>query len=115
MNTQKIALAAGGTGGHFFPAEAVALELVTRGHQAILITDSRGGKFSQSLERVKTCRIKASKPGLGLFSKIKTVLFLAWGTVESFFILKKYRPQIVVGFGGYPSVAPLIAARLLGI
>lgn len=112
--TPLIALAAGGTGGHVFPAEALARELLGRGLRVVLLTDPRGNKFSDDLT-VPAHRIHANTLGKGLLGNMRSVIDMAWGVVQSLRILGKLRPAAVVGFGGYPSVPPLYAASRLNI
>ncbi|MDD3287563.1 MAG: undecaprenyldiphospho-muramoylpentapeptide beta-N-acetylglucosaminyltransferase [Alphaproteobacteria bacterium] len=104
-----IALAAGGTGGHVFPAEALARELLGRGFKVVLITDKRGGKFSDDLS-VPLYRIRASSLGKGVIGKIRSIIEMGIGTLQAQRLLKKLKPSAVVGFGGYPSVPTLYAA-----
>ncbi len=114
--TAPIVIAAGGTGGHFFPAEALAAELASRGHALVLMTDRRAGRrttgaFAEAEQHVL--------PGSGIAGhgpgrKLGAALSLARGTLAARRILRRLRPAAVVGFGGYPSVPPLLGARLLG-
>lgn len=109
-----IALAAGGTGGHVFPAEALARELLGRGLRVVLFTDPRGSQFSADIS-VPVQRIHANTLGKGFFGNIKSVIEMAYGVMQARHYLKKWRPSAIVGFGGYPSVPPLYAAARLGI
>ncbi len=109
-----VALAAGGTGGHVFPAEALARELLGRGLRVILVTDKRGSRFSEDLS-VPTYRVASSALGRGWFKTIRSVAVMGVGVVQAHFLLRKLRPVAVVGFGGYPSVPTLYAALRLGI
>ena len=104
---QLIVLAAGGTGGHVFPAEALAAELTRRGYRLSLITDRRG----DALGNLETHRIRAG----GIAGKNFTALLrsgpeLAIGTLQSWALLKALQPRAVVGFGGYASVPTMLAA-----
>lgn len=109
-----IIMAAGGTGGHVFPAEALARELLGRGLRVALITDQRGGKFSEDLP-IPVYRTRASKLGKGLWRKTVSILEMGFGILQARRHLKKLRPAAVVGFGGYPSVPTLYAAAQLNI
>lgn len=109
-----IILAAGGTGGHVFPAEALARELLGRGYPVVLITDQRGGKFSDDLP-IPTYRVRASALGKGLIGKIRSILQMGLGVLQAKRLLKKLNATVVVGFGGYPSVPSLYAATQLNI
>jgi UDP-N-acetylglucosamine--N-acetylmuramyl-(pentapeptide) pyrophosphoryl-undecaprenol N-acetylglucosamine transferase len=110
-----IAIAAGGTGGHFFPAEALAAELKRRGHGVALLTDARSsGETSTVFADCPRFVLKGSGiAGRGLMGKAKSALALAAGTVQARTILRRLRPAALVGFGGYPSVAPVLAARTI--
>jgi len=109
-----IALAAGGTGGHIFPAEALARELLGRGCRVVLITDKRGAKFGDDLP-VPVYRVRASAMGAGVIGKARSILEMGIGVLQSRFWLGKLRPDVVVGFGGYPSIPTLYAAAHMGI
>ena len=107
MSENLIVLAAGGTGVHVFPAEALASELTKRGFSLSLITDRRGG----ALGNLETHRVRAG----GIAGKNFTALLrngpeLAIGTLQSWSLLKKLRPRAVIGFGGYASVPTMLAA-----
>lgn len=108
-------LVAGGTGGHLFPAEALAAELLQRGHKPVIFTDKRGRAFKSLGEKVPIHCIQANYFKPGLFEKIKAVFFILAGMVQSLFLLIKYRPTIVIGFGGYPSFPGVLTGQLLGI
>src|ERR1700679_198035 len=96
-----IVLAAGGTGGHVFPAEALARELLGRGLQVALLTDKRGGKFGDDLP-ITSYRVRASSLGKGVFGKIRSVAEMAMGVFQARGRLRQLSPAAVVGFGGYP-------------
>jgi UDP-N-acetylglucosamine--N-acetylmuramyl-(pentapeptide) pyrophosphoryl-undecaprenol N-acetylglucosamine transferase len=111
-----ILLAAGGTGGHLFPAEALANELVTRGFRVDLVTDHRVsnylGKFpAGDVHVVSADTLRGGNP----IRLALTFFRLGIGTLRSIFLLLKLRPIAVVGFGGYPTLPPLFAAKLLFI
>ncbi len=109
-----VVLAAGGTGGHVFPAEALARELLGRGYRVALITDRRGSKFGDDLP-ISVYRVYASAMGTGLLRKVFSVLKMGLGVLQAWRRLRKLRPAVVVGFGGYPSVPALYAAARIGI
>jgi len=111
-----ILLAAGGTGGHLFPAEALGVELVRRGLRVRLVTDSRAlrysGLFSKDMiDLVPSETVRGRSP----WSLARTGLTLVAGTVMAVRLMRRLRPKAVIGFGGYPTLPPLIAARLCGI
>jgi UDP-N-acetylglucosamine--N-acetylmuramyl-(pentapeptide) pyrophosphoryl-undecaprenol N-acetylglucosamine transferase len=111
-----ILLAAGGTGGHLFPAEALGVVLMKRGTRVRLVTDSRavryGGLFSgEMLDIVPSETVRGRTP----WSLARTGLLLAAGTGVALNLMRRLKPAAVIGFGGYPTLPPLIAAKLLGI
>ena len=109
-----VVLAAGGTGGHIFPAEALARTLVQRGLRVALITDQRGGAFS-NLDAVPVCRIRARSLEGNIFKKLGSVLEMGLGCLQAAGHLAQMRPVLVVGFGGYPAVPTILAASRGGI
>ncbi|MBU6448198.1 MAG: undecaprenyldiphospho-muramoylpentapeptide beta-N-acetylglucosaminyltransferase [Rhodospirillales bacterium] len=110
--SRPIVIAAGGTGGHFFPAEALAAELIERGERIVLLTDARSGALA-SMVFAKTEKHVVAGAGLaGRSAKraIQGMLALARGTIEARAILRGLKPGAIVAFGGYPSVPPILAA-----
>jgi UDP-N-acetylglucosamine--N-acetylmuramyl-(pentapeptide) pyrophosphoryl-undecaprenol N-acetylglucosamine transferase len=105
-----ILLAAGGTGGHVFPAEALARELLARGWDVELVTDGRGQAFGGDLAGVPVHRISAASPGKGIWGKLKAGLIMGRGLMQANAMMRRMRPAGVVGFGGYPSVPAVLAA-----
>ncbi len=113
---RKVALAAGGTGGHMFPAQALARELLARGIEVVLITDKRGGGFGPSLPQVETFRIPAgAMAGAGITKKLRSAAQLALGYLQARGHLKRSGAEVAVGFGGYPSVPTVLAAAHQGL
>jgi UDP-N-acetylglucosamine--N-acetylmuramyl-(pentapeptide) pyrophosphoryl-undecaprenol N-acetylglucosamine transferase len=117
MTTEPlILLAAGGTGGHLFPAEALGVELIKRGLRVRLATDARAlrysGLFSKDMiDVVPSETVRGRSP----WSLARTGLMLGYGTVVALNLIRRLKPAAVVGFGGYPTLPPLMAARLLGV
>ncbi|TWA86645.1 UDP-N-acetylglucosamine-N-acetylmuramylpentapeptide N-acetylglucosamine transferase [Azospirillum brasilense] len=109
--TQRpIILAAGGTGGHFFPAEALARELLARGEAVALVTDKRGQAFGDSLPEVTVHRIRSAAPGGNLLAKMNAAWQMGLGLLGANALMRHLKPAAVVGFGGYPSVPTVYAA-----
>jgi UDP-N-acetylglucosamine--N-acetylmuramyl-(pentapeptide) pyrophosphoryl-undecaprenol N-acetylglucosamine transferase len=111
-----ILLAAGGTGGHLFPAEALGVELIKRGLRVRLATDSRALRYSglfspQTIDVVPSETVRGRNP----VSLARTAIMLGYGTAIAFNLVRRLKPAAVVGFGGYPTLPPLIAARLNGV
>src|SRR5436305_1505073 len=112
-NAPLILLAAGGTGGHLFPAEALGVELIKRGMRVRLATDARAlrysGLFSHDMVDVVPSETVRGRNPLAL---ARTASTLAAGTMVAVKLLRRLKPAAVVGFGGYPTLPPLFAARL---
>jgi UDP-N-acetylglucosamine--N-acetylmuramyl-(pentapeptide) pyrophosphoryl-undecaprenol N-acetylglucosamine transferase len=111
VTARPVVLAAGGTGGHVFPAQALAEELSLRGHALALVTDRRGIDYGGALGRIETFRISAAGLGDGLAGKLRGLAALGAGFLQARKILARLRPGAVVGFGGYPTLPTMIAAR----
>lgn len=111
-----VALAAGGTGGHMFPAQALARELLSRGSEVALITDRRGSGFGAELPEVRTERINAGAlAGGSLVKKLTSVGRLALGYLQARGSLRRLKADTVVGFGGYASVPTVLAGAHRGL
>jgi UDP-N-acetylglucosamine--N-acetylmuramyl-(pentapeptide) pyrophosphoryl-undecaprenol N-acetylglucosamine transferase len=104
-------LAAGGTGGHMVPAHALAAELKARGHGVMLITDARGARFPGLFEGVPIHILPAGRLGGGPVAWVKAGISVVKGRAEAKRLYREYRPDAVVGFGGYPAFPSLLAAR----
>ncbi|OAN46626.1 UDP-N-acetylglucosamine--N-acetylmuramyl-(pentapeptide) pyrophosphoryl-undecaprenol N-acetylglucosamine transferase [Paramagnetospirillum marisnigri] len=116
MNAPLIALAAGGTGGHVFPAEALASTLLERGYRLALITDKRGAAYGGTLGSLETHRISAGGiAGRGRLAKLRAMAELTIGVFQAHGLIKRIMPAAVVGFGGYASVPGMVAAVLGGV
>ncbi|MBT4889608.1 MAG: undecaprenyldiphospho-muramoylpentapeptide beta-N-acetylglucosaminyltransferase [Rhodospirillales bacterium] len=115
MSVQKklIVLAAGGTAGHVFPAQALATQLKLRGWQVAFITDDRGAAI-HGVEDLETFIVRAGGvAGKSIFGRIRSFIELGIGVLQARSILKRLEPDIVMGFGGYASVPTMLAARWL--
>jgi UDP-N-acetylglucosamine--N-acetylmuramyl-(pentapeptide) pyrophosphoryl-undecaprenol N-acetylglucosamine transferase len=110
-----ILISSGGTGGHMSPASALAQDLATRGFHVELATDDRGLKFTGMFKNIPVHLIPSGTAGAGLKGKIKGGLNLLRGMKVAFALVRKLRPEVVIGFGGYPSVPAVLVAQLLGI
>jgi UDP-N-acetylglucosamine--N-acetylmuramyl-(pentapeptide) pyrophosphoryl-undecaprenol N-acetylglucosamine transferase len=108
-------LAAGGTGGHLFPAEALAGELVRRGGAVHLATDSRADAFAEHVPGVAICQVRAGRLGGGPVHAAYGLAEMALGIVQARRLLRRLMPDAVIGFGGYPSVPTMLAATRLGL
>lgn len=105
-----IVLAAGGTGGHVFPAQALAESLSARGWKIALLTDNRGSAFGDQIVGLEAYRIKAARIGGGAWSKLRGLTQLGLGFIQARGIMRRLGPSAAVGFGGYPSVPTMWAA-----
>lgn len=104
-------LAAGGTGGHMTPAHALAEELMRRGHRIALITDDRGARIPGLFDKVQVHVLPAGRLSggpLGWFRAARAVLV---GRSMALRLYETFRPSAVIGFGGYPALPALLAAR----
>jgi len=108
-------LAAGGTGGHLFPAEALARELVRQGGAVHLATDRRADAFAEKVPGVAVCQVRAGRFGGGPLRVAFGVAEMALGIMQARRLLRRLAPDVVVGFGGYVSVPTMLAASQLGV
>src|SRR5205823_4175260 len=108
-----VLLAAGGTGGHLFPAEALADALKRRGVTIDLATDERATRYGHDFPARETHVIpSATIRGRDPVSLAKTMGALGVGAMKALLLLRRIRPAAVVGFGGYPTLPPVLAATL---
>jgi UDP-N-acetylglucosamine--N-acetylmuramyl-(pentapeptide) pyrophosphoryl-undecaprenol N-acetylglucosamine transferase len=109
-----VLLAAGGTGGHLFPAQALAGALLKRGAIIDLATDARAAHFkfpARTVHLIPSATLRGRNP----VSLARTASLLTLGTAKAWSMLGRVRPAVVVGFGGYPTVPPVMAATLRGM
>ena len=114
--THKILLAAGGTGGHMFPAQSLAEHLKSEGWAVALMTDARGQKHSGRIPADKIIEVQAAsisprKP----IQAIMGILKLVKGVRQAKAFIRDWQPDIVVGFGGYPAFPAMRAAQSMGL
>jgi UDP-N-acetylglucosamine--N-acetylmuramyl-(pentapeptide) pyrophosphoryl-undecaprenol N-acetylglucosamine transferase len=111
----RVLVAAGGTGGHLFPAEALAAALRKRGVAVELATDSRAarhaGAFAGAVHVIPSATLRGKNP----VALARTGAVLGYGFLQAWLTLPRLNPAVVVGFGGYPTIPPLLAAALRGI
>lgn len=116
MTGASIILTAGGTGGHLFPAHALAGELIRRGYELDLITDNRttylGEGFpGRTVHKVPSATFKGKSP----LEAIKMVATNSNGFKMAYDIMADLQPKAMVGFGGYPTIPPMLAALARGV
>lgn len=116
MAKGTILLAAGGTGGHLFPAEALAHELKSRGWSVHLVTDERAGRYAGSFPADHIHAVRSATIGSKNPVALARAFWTIWGGVrDSSALFQRIKPAAVVGFGGYPTLPPLYAATRRGL
>ncbi|MDX8467598.1 undecaprenyldiphospho-muramoylpentapeptide beta-N-acetylglucosaminyltransferase [Mesorhizobium sp. VK23B] len=111
MSKGVILLAAGGTGGHLFPAEALAHELNERGWKVHLATDHRAERYSRQFPAVEVHSIPSATLGSKNPIAMLSAFWTIWqGVRQAGRVIARIKPEAVVGFGGYPTLPPLYAA-----
>ncbi len=113
---KKVLLAAGGTGGHMFPAQALAEGLKAEGWDIAMMTDARGLKHCDRIPadpiiEIQAASISPRKP----LQAIKGILKLAKGVGQAKAFIRDWKPDVVVGFGGYPAFPAMRAAQSAGL
>ena len=115
-DSRLIILSSGGTGGHVFPAQALAEKLLSQGHRLALITDRRGDSYGDSFPGIETRFVQAAGvSGRGPVAKGVALFRLAVGFFQARNLLREMKPDVVVGFGGYPTIPTMLAASRLKI
>ena len=115
MTAKHFVLAAGGTGGHMVPAAALAAELTKRGHYVALVSDERGVRFPGLFEGVQTHILPAGRLGGGPIGYAKAASAMLKGRAMAIQLYTSFRPDAVIGFGGYPALPALLGAFNQGI
>lgn len=111
--TGPVLLAAGGTGGHMYPAEALAQELTRRGHAVLLATDARGARYADDFPADDRFLLTAATPSIGgPVAKAAAAFSIARGILTARSEVRKRQPVAAIGFGGYPSLPAMKAAAM---
>ena len=109
---KQIVIAAGGTGGHVFPALCLAKSLSNKDYKVEFIVDKRGKKY---LDNTENSNIKITVQNINNKSRIALYISVIKNIILNIFKFIFNRPRYIIGFGGYPSFAPVIAGQILGI
>ena len=112
-----VLVAAGGTGGHLFPAEALAAALVQRGIKVHLATDRRAAAYGDGVFAADAIHVVSSATlrGRNPAALARTTGLLGLGLLQAWSLLGRLKPSAVIGFGGYPTIPPVLAAAWRGI
>tara|TARA_E500000318_G_scaffold17562_1_gene17810 strand:- start:585 stop:1790 length:1206 start_codon:yes stop_codon:yes gene_type:complete len=113
---QVIAVTSGGTGGHMFPAVALSKALARRGAKVLFFTDARAARYTDGVDGVQTIILPAGGiAGKGIKGRLMGAARLGLGTLKARSMIKKAKPAVVIGFGGYASIPATMSAKWLGI
>ncbi|MEM0990663.1 MAG: UDP-N-acetylglucosamine--N-acetylmuramyl-(pentapeptide) pyrophosphoryl-undecaprenol N-acetylglucosamine transferase [Pseudomonadota bacterium] len=115
MSQPLLVIAAGGTGGHMFPAQALAEVMLDRGWRVDLSTDARGARYADNFPPAVRRRVVAAgtTQRVGIAPKIQAPFQIAGGVAAALWQFRKDRPACVAGFGGYPAFPALAAAWMM--
>lgn len=107
-----LVIAAGGTGGHMFPAQALAEEMLARGWRVQLSTDPRGALYTAGFpDAVQVVVVKSGTFARGSFlSRLFVPFRILGGSISAWAAMGRDRPAVVIGFGGYPAIPAMFAA-----
>jgi len=113
---KKIIFTSGGTGGHIFPAINLMKHMANKGHEVLLVTDTRGKKFINNYSEFKSHILKIEKPTNKIVTQKISYFFSIFSSIiNSIRILKKEKPDLIVGFGGYASFPISILSKFFNI
>lgn len=115
--SRHLVIAAGGTGGHMFPAQSLAEEMLARGWTVTLSTDERGARYAKGFPDAVSRKVVTSATFArgGVAGKLAVPFRIAGGVAAAKWQFLRHRPDVVAGFGGYPSIPALSAATILRI
>jgi UDP-N-acetylglucosamine--N-acetylmuramyl-(pentapeptide) pyrophosphoryl-undecaprenol N-acetylglucosamine transferase len=109
----RFILASGGTGGHLFPAVSLAKTLRARGHDVLLITDTRGKSFPGLDPNIPLAVLPLGRYRSGLLQKMFLAFSLIWAFLQTLWIVLWHKPDAIIGFGGFPSTPSMVVGWLL--
>ena len=102
--TKKIIFSTGGTGGHIFPAINLMKHFFEKGYKVLLVTDARGNSFIKNYSEFKSYILKSGTlTNKNFFKKFLSFFVIFYSIIRSIIILKKEKPDLIFGFGGYVS------------
>ena len=114
--TKKIIFSAGGTGGHIFPSINLMRHFFDKGYKVTLVTDDRGKNFIKHNLEFKIYSLKASTPtNKNIFKKFLSFFIIFYSVLISIVILKKEKPDLIFGFGGYVSFPISFASKFFNL
>ena len=114
--TKKIIFATGGTGGHIFPAINLMKHFYEKGHKVLLVTDKRGDEFLKKYSKFNSLILKTSTPTSKKFiMKFLSFFLIFYSIIKSICILKKEKPDLIFGFGGYVSFPICFTSKFFNI
>ncbi|MEL6689505.1 MAG: undecaprenyldiphospho-muramoylpentapeptide beta-N-acetylglucosaminyltransferase [Pseudomonadota bacterium] len=114
---KTLVMAAGGTGGHMFPAQALSEAMLERGWAVKLMTDARGARYTDAFPEAVEIEVVSSATFArgGIAAKLTAPFKIAGGVLSALMAFRRLKPAAVVGFGGYPSIPAMGAATLLKV
>ena len=115
MTKKIVVIAAGGTGGHLFPAAAFAEEMRRRDWRVVLMTDARGRRYAEGFPAERIEDVPAATLSANPFKALPALFRIARGVMAAERRFAELRPALTAGFGGYPSLPALLAARARGV
>ncbi|MCI5042318.1 MAG: undecaprenyldiphospho-muramoylpentapeptide beta-N-acetylglucosaminyltransferase [Donghicola eburneus] len=117
MTQPLLLIAAGGTGGHMFPAQALAEAMLAKGWRVKLSTDARGARYTGAFpDAVKIEEVKSATFARGgALAKLLVPFKIIGGIMSARSGMSKEKPAVVVGFGGYPSIPAISAATWMSL
>ena len=114
--TKKIIFSTGGTGGHIFPAVNLMKHFFDKGYEVLLVTDVRGNNFIKNRSKFKSYILKTgTHTNKNFFKRILSFFLIFYSIARSIIILKKEKPDLILGFGGYVSFPISFASKFFNL